>query len=272
MSSSSEKPVQEGGTDGTPLKQTNVFIRELTCAANVSPQPLRLGSSEGQNRDTMWTLSGTTMKAYAAMRGLPDMEDPLMTWIASLETDKRVEGEVTYVPSPDVLRYASKAKCAWIFSMLGDIENSIKDRYDWKARGPAMYDDEEAQRKSIFTFDRPIIEHFGLADLELPGTLDTVKSDDIYLSSEDAADGWKKYAASDVSDDGEGDPADVWISPATFALWSEGTKRWDEYSDDKYRSTWEGQKAYEVPVSDGWTRFRQPHRRLICHPPWPLIC
>lgn len=103
MSSLSEKPVQEGGTDGTPLEQTNVPIPELTSAANVSPQPIRSGTSERQNRDTVWTLSGTTMKAYAAMRGLPDMEDPLMTWIASLETDKRVDGEATYVPSPAAL-------------------------------------------------------------------------------------------------------------------------------------------------------------------------
>lgn len=145
--------------------------------------------------------------------------------------------------------------------MLGDIENSIKDRFDWKARGPAMYDDEEAQRKSIFTYDRPIIEHFGLVDLELPESLDTGISDNIYLSSDCAADGWRKYAASDVSDDGEGDPADVWISPDTFALWSRGTKRWDEPSD-KYRSIWEGQQTYEIPVSEGWTRSRQPHQRL----------
>lgn len=103
MSSSSEEPVQEGGIDGTPLEQTKVFIRELTCAANVSSQFVRSGGSEGKDRDTVWTLSGTTMKAYAAMRGLPDMEDPLMTWIASLEMDKRVEGEVTYVPSLSVL-------------------------------------------------------------------------------------------------------------------------------------------------------------------------
>ncbi|KKY34590.1 hypothetical protein UCDDA912_g05457 [Diaporthe ampelina] len=185
------------------------------------------GSSEGQDRDTVWTLSGTTMKAYVAMRGLPDMEDPLMTWIASMETDKRVEGEVT---------------------MLGDIENSIKERFDWKARGPATYDDEEAQRKSIFTFERPIIEHFGLADLELPEGTDTGKSD-IFLSSDCAADGWRKYAASDVSDDGEGDPADGWITPDTFAQWSRGTKRWDVQSADKYRSTWEGRKTYEIPVT-----------------------
>lgn len=138
--------------------------------------------------------------------------------------------------------------------MLGDIENSIKDRYDWNARGPAMYDNEETQRKSIFTFDRPIIGHFGLEGLGLPAALDTGNSGDIYLSSDDAADGWKKYAASDVSDDGEGDPADVWISPGTFALWSEGTKRWDEHGDDKYKSTWEGQKTYGIPVSDGRTQ------------------
>lgn len=108
MSSSSEEPVQEGDTDGTPLEQTKVYIHELTCAANVSSQSVRPGPRECEDRDTVWTLSGTTMKAYAAMRGLPDMEDPLMTWIASLETDKRVEGEVTYVPSFCVFHIVSE--------------------------------------------------------------------------------------------------------------------------------------------------------------------
>lgn len=97
MNPSSEEPVQEDGTTGTSLEQTKVFTRELTCAANMSSQTFRSGSSEGQDRDAVWTLSGTTMKAYVAMKGLPDMEDPLMTWIASLETDKRADGEVTYV-------------------------------------------------------------------------------------------------------------------------------------------------------------------------------
>lgn len=134
-----------------------------------------------------------------------------------------------------------------LLSLLGDIENSIKERYDWKARGPALYNEEEMERQSTFTFDRPVIEHFGLADLKLPEGLDTGKSDDIYLNSDCAAYGWRKYAASDVSDDGEGDPAG--ISPYTFALWSEGTKRWDELKEDKYKSTREGRKTYEIPVS-----------------------
>jgi hypothetical protein len=47
------------------------------------------------------------MKAYVAMRGLPATEDPLMTWIAGQELGKRVEGEVTYVPSPSILQFAS---------------------------------------------------------------------------------------------------------------------------------------------------------------------
>lgn len=108
MNSSSEEPAQEDGTPGTTLEQTKVFTRELTYAANVSSQSIRSGPSEGQDRDAVWTLSGTTMKAYVAMKGLPDMEDPLMTWIASLEADKRADGEVTYVYLPAGLRFASK--------------------------------------------------------------------------------------------------------------------------------------------------------------------
>lgn len=151
--------------------------------------------------------------------------------------------------------------------MLGDIENSIKERYDWNARGPALYNDEEMERQSTFTFDRPIIEHFGLADLKLPESLDKGNLDDIYLSSDCAGYGWRKYAASDVSDDGEGEPADVYISPDTFALWSEGTKRWDELSEDKYKSTREGRKTYEIPVSEACARSGHPLQRLpMCSP------
>lgn len=106
MNSSSEEPLEEDGTPGTPLEQTKAFARELTYAANVSSQSIRSGSSEGQDRNAVWTLSGTTMKAYVAMKGLPDMEDPLMTWIASLETDKRADGEVTYVYLPPRLHFA----------------------------------------------------------------------------------------------------------------------------------------------------------------------
>lgn len=141
---------------------------------------------------------------------------------------------------------------ALIYSMLGDIENSIKERFEWKSRGPAIYDDEETQRKSIFTFDRPVIEDLRLVDLKLPEDLNAGDLDEICRDSNFAAEGWRKYAASDVSDDGEGDPADGRISPGTFVLWSEGTKRWDEYSD-KYRSAWEERKANEIPVSEGWS-------------------
>jgi hypothetical protein len=140
--------------------------------------------------------------------------------------------------------------------MLGDIENSIKERFDWKSRGPAMYDDEETQRKPIFTFDRPVIEGHRLVDPQPPEGLDTGKLDDICRDSSFAAKGWRKYAASDVSDDGEGDPADGRISPDTFVLWSEGTKRWDQ------------RKINDVPVSDGWNLLtKKNHRRLICDTP-----
>lgn len=109
MNSSSEEPVQEDGNSGTPLEQTEKFVCELTCAANVLPPSVRSRPSERQDRDALWTLTGTTMKAYVAMRGLPDIEDPLMTWIASLETDQRVEGEVTYVKLPGDLHFASES-------------------------------------------------------------------------------------------------------------------------------------------------------------------
>lgn len=109
MNSSSEELVQEDGNPGTPLKQTKIFVRELTCAANVLSPSVRSKRSKRQDRDALWTLTGTTMKAYVAMRGLPDIEDPLMMWIASLETDQRVEGEVTYVKLPTDLHFASES-------------------------------------------------------------------------------------------------------------------------------------------------------------------
>lgn len=224
MICSSEGPVQQDSTHG-----------------NVSAQSLCSDSSDGQDRNPVWTLSGTTMKAYVAMRGLPAIEDPLITWIANLEMEKRAEGEVT---------------------MLGDIENSVKERFDWKSRGPAKYDDEEAQRKSIFIFDRPMVTGFSLAHLELSEGLGTGGLDGIFRDSSFTAEGWRKYAASDVSDDGEGDPAEGRISPDTFALWSEGTRRWDEHGD-KYRSAWEERKTNIIPVSEGGSLSGHPHQRLI---------
>jgi hypothetical protein len=136
------------------------------------------------------------------------------------------------------------------FRMLGDIVNSHKERFNWNSRGPAMYDDEETQRKSIFTFDRPMTNGLRMVDSSLPGGFDTGKLDDICRDSSFAAEGWRKYAASDVSDDGEGDPADGRISPSTFALWCEGTKRWDEQSD-RHKSTLEERKTNAIPVSEG---------------------
>lgn len=147
--------------------------------------------------------------------------------------------------------------------MLGDIEDSFKERFDWKSRGPATYDDEEAERKSIFIFDRPMVEGFSLAHLEQSEGLDTGGLDDIFRDSDFTAEGWRKYAASDVSDDGEGDPADGRISPATFALWSEGTKRWDEHGD-KHRSAWEERKTDAIPVSEAWNVPRFPRQRHTC--------
>lgn len=66
---------------------------------------------------------------------------------------------------------------------------------------------------------------------------------------EKMGDGWARYASSEVSDDGEGDPADGRVSPCTFARWAQGTKRWDD-PGDKYKSMWEDRKTYEIPVSE----------------------
>lgn len=96
-----------GRRTGYALEKMRVFIRGLTCAENVSIHSVCSGSSEGQDHNPVWTLSGTTMKAYVAMRGLPAIEDPLMTWIATLEMGKRVEGKVTYVPLPPIIDFAS---------------------------------------------------------------------------------------------------------------------------------------------------------------------
>ncbi|KAI3394795.1 hypothetical protein diail_2197 [Diaporthe ilicicola] len=203
------------------------LAQEDHTPANVTPQSVLPGCSRGQHRNNVRTLSGTTMQAYVAMRGPgTDLEDPLMAWIASKERDKRVKGELT---------------------MLGDIENSIKDRFDWKSRGPSVYGVEEAQRKSVFTFPRPRNEHLRLKDLEMPEDLDTSKLDHVCQGGDYSADGWSKYAASDVSDDGEGDPADGRISPCTFAQWSRGARRWDA-PDDKYKSAWEERKVYDIPT------------------------
>ncbi|POS76822.1 hypothetical protein DHEL01_v204793 [Diaporthe helianthi] len=205
---SSEGPVEQDGTQG-----------------NLFTESFRSGPREEQDLKPVWTLSGTTMKAYVAMRGFPAIKDPLVTWIANLEFGKRAEGTAT---------------------MLGDIENSFKERFDWKSRGPATYDDEEAQRKSTFIFDRPIVTDFSLAHLELSEGFDAGGEDSIFRDSNFIAEGWRNYAASDVSDDGEGDPADGRISPGTFALWSEGTKRWDEHGD-KYRPAWKEAKTNVIP-------------------------
>lgn len=107
MICSNEGPVQQGGTQGMPPKKTTLFMRELTFAGNVSTQSLCSDSRGPQDRNPVWTLSGTTMKAYVAMRGLAAIKDPLVTWIANLETGKRAEGKATYVPFRSVLRFAS---------------------------------------------------------------------------------------------------------------------------------------------------------------------
>lgn len=78
--------------------------------------------------------------------------------------------------------------------------------------------------------------------------LDTDKLEEMYQILDGMSDGWAKYASSEVSDDGEGDPTDGRVSPCTFARWAQGTKRWDE-PGDKYKSMWEKRQTYEIPVS-----------------------
>ncbi|KAJ0124960.1 hypothetical protein J7T55_006303 [Diaporthe amygdali] len=209
MSSLNSEPAQEDGSHAT--------------AASL---PLLQGCSKEQDRNTTWTLSGATMQAYVAMRGPGiDMDDPLIAWISSEEGGKKAEGQPT---------------------MLGDIHDSVKEQVEWNSRGPSKYEDQERQRKTIFTFDRSRTEHLGPGSLELPGSLDVGKLDDICQGSDYTADGWRKYAASDVSDDGEGDPANGRISPCTFARWSHGAKRWDA-PDDKFKSAWEERRTYMIP-------------------------
>lgn len=137
--------------------------------------------------------------------------------------------------------------------MLASAENSYLERIRWHSRGPAAVVDEDKQREAVFYYDRPVMEH-----LPFDEGFDPDKLEEAYQCYDKLGDGWAKYAASEVSDDGEGDPADGRISPCTFTRWAQGTRRWDD-PVDKYKSVWEEQKEYEIPVSGHLPRHCRSH-------------
>lgn len=186
------------------------------------------------------------MQAYLAMKGPgADMQDPLVNWIGKQEVDKQENGEPTWVASPRVFdAFSFKTNQLPIYlSLLGGVEDSINARGDWKVRGPATFEDEDEERAAIFCYVRPSMNH-----ITIDKGFDPDKVEEMHLGFDKMGDGWAKYAVSEVSDDGEGDPADSRLSPCTFARWAHGSKRWDE-PGDKYKSMWEERETYEIPVS-----------------------
>lgn len=123
--------------------------------------------------------------------------------------------------------------------------NSIREQGEWDARGPAVFSEADKARKAIFSYARPRMDHL-LIDA---GCSDPNALEEMRQSHDALGDGWARYAASEVSDDGEGDPADGRISPCTFAHWAQGAKRWDA-PGDKYKSIWEKRETYDIPVSE----------------------
>lgn len=128
--------------------------------------------------------------------------------------------------------------------MLGDVEDSINERGEWKTRGPATFEGGNEQRKAVFSYDRPRVVHLITHEGFDPDKMGVMRQ-----SLDTMGDGWAKYAASVVSDDGEGDPANGRISPCTFSRWARGAKRWDA-PGDKYKSLWEKRENYDIPVSE----------------------
>lgn len=192
------------------------------------------GCSKGKDHSKKWNMSTTMMQAYFAMRGPgADMEDPLINWIGKQEVDKQENGEPT---------------------LLGGVEDSINEQVEWKVRGPAAFDEEDEGRAAIFCYVRPSMTHITVEE-----GYDPDKLEEMYLGFDKMGDGWARYAASEVSDDGEGDPADGRVSPCTFARWAHGAKKWDE-PGDKYKSMWEKRKTYETP--DGRQRPASPNTAL----------
>ncbi|KAK7748020.1 hypothetical protein SLS53_001272 [Cytospora paraplurivora] len=180
------------------------------------------GCSKEKHHNEKWNVSTTMMQAYLAMKGPgADMEDPLVKWIEKQEVEQRQEGGST---------------------LLGDAMNSIKEQGEWNVRGPAAYDEDDKERKVNFSYKRPKMHHF-IIDA---GRFDPDEMEEMCQSLDKLGGGWARYAASEVSDDGEGDPADGRISPCTFAHWARGAKRWDA-PGDKYKSIWEKREGYDIP-------------------------
>lgn len=126
--------------------------------------------------------------------------------------------------------------------MLGGVEDSINERGQWRSRGPATFERDE-KREVVFSYVRPNLDHFPIDE-----GFDPVKLEEAFQCYDKLGDGWAKYAASEVSDDGEGDPGDGRVSPCTFTRWAQGAKRWDG-PGDKYKSLWEKREVYDIPVS-----------------------
>ncbi|KUI57683.1 hypothetical protein VP1G_05007 [Cytospora mali] len=196
-------------------------VYKLRIITDASLGPVLPGCSKGKDHSKKWNMSTTMMQVYFAMKGPGvDMEDPLVNWIGKHEVDKQQNGEAT---------------------LLGGVEDSINERGEWKARGPATVDEDDEKRKAIFSYARPKMDH-----LTVDESFDPDKLEEMYQNLDKQGDGWAKYAASEISNDGEGDPVSGRVSPCTFARWALGAKRWDA-PGDKYKSMWEERENYDIP-------------------------
>lgn len=197
-------------------------------------------------------MSTSMIQAYLAMRGPgANVDDPLLSWMRKQDEGNLEGGKLGYVVL--LCLHAGKIdqilKCQML-SMIAEINTSIYEQQEWNVNGPSSFDEDNRQAK--FHYTRPKIVH-----LQAPASLAT---DSLEEAPSCQSDGWKHYAASDISDE-EGDPSDGRISPCTFARWAEGAQRWDS-AEDKYRSQCELRRTFEISVS-GSFNIQEYHETLL---------